>query len=54
MIVRSDQLRTAQNVVKGIRGLAVALPVVAVVLYLLALAFASGWRRRVARSIGWS
>ncbi len=53
VIVRSDQLRTAQNVVKGIRGLAVALPVAAVALYVVALAFASGWRRRVARSIGW-
>ncbi len=53
VIVRSDQLRTAQNVVKGVRGLAVALPIAAVVLYLLALLFATGWRRRVARSIGW-
>ena len=53
VIVRSDQLRTAQNVVKGVRGLAVALPIGAVVLYLLALLFATGWRRRVFRAIGW-
>lgn len=54
VIVRSDQLRTAQNVVKGVRGLAVALPIAALALYLLALLFASGWRRRVVRAIGWS
>jgi hypothetical protein len=54
VVVRSDQLRTAQNVVRGVRGLAVALPIAAVVLYLLALAFAAGWRRRVFRAIGWS
>ena len=53
VIVRSDQLRTAQNVVKGVRGLAVALPIGAVVLYLLALLVATGWRRRVFRAIGW-
>jgi hypothetical protein len=53
VIVRWDQLRTAQNVVTGVRGLAVALPIGAVVLYLLALLFAAGWRRRVTRSIGW-
>ena len=53
VIVRSDQLRTAQNVVKGVRGLAVALPISAVVLYLLALLVATGWRRRVFRTIGW-
>lgn len=54
VIVRSDQLRTAQNVVRGVRGLAVALPIAALALYLLALLFASGWRRRVVRAIGWS
>ncbi len=54
VIVRSDQLKTAQNVVKGVRGLAIALPIAAVVLYLLALLFATDWRRRVLRAIGWS
>jgi hypothetical protein len=53
VVVRSDQLRTAQNVVRGVRGLAVALPIAAVALYVLALLLAAGWRRRVLRSIGW-
>ena len=53
VVVRSDQLRTAQNVVKGVRGLAVALPIAAVAMYLLGLLCATGWRRRVVRSIGW-
>jgi hypothetical protein len=53
VIMRSNQLLTAQNIVKGIRGLAIVLPVAAVVLFALAVALARGWRRVVLRRIGW-
>ncbi len=53
VIVRSTQLRNAQIAVKVIRGLAVVLPVAALVLFVLAAVVARGWRRPVALRIGW-
>jgi hypothetical protein len=53
VILRSDQLKTAQNVASAIRGLAVWLTVVAVALFALAVWLAYGWRRVALRSVGW-
>lgn len=54
VVWRSSRLRTAQNVVKGIRGLSIALPIAALAMFGLAVTLAGGWRRVVLRRIGWS
>jgi hypothetical protein len=53
VILRSSQLRTAQNIVKAIKGFALLLPAIAIGLFMLALWLADGWRRVAVRSIGW-
>ncbi len=53
VIMRSDQLRTAQDIAAGIRGLAVTFTIVPLALCALALWVAVGWRRIVLRRIGW-
>jgi hypothetical protein len=53
VIMRATQLRTAQNIAKGIRGLAVVLPLLSLALFALAVWFADGWRRIALRRAGW-
>jgi hypothetical protein len=53
VIMRSTQLQEAQDGVNAIRGLAVVLPVAALVMFALAVLLARAWRRRVIHRIGW-
>jgi Short C-terminal domain len=53
VILRSSQLKTAQNVVKAIKGLAFVLPTIALLLFILAVWLAEGWRRVAVRMTGW-
>lgn len=52
VLLRSKQLRTAQDVVKGLRDLSFVLPALVVLMYIGALALAVGSRRRVLLDIG--
>jgi hypothetical protein len=52
VILRSGQLKTAQDLAAGVRGLAVVFTVLPLALAALALLIASGWRRIVLRRIG--
>jgi hypothetical protein len=52
VVMRSTQLRTAQNIVSGIRGLAILLPLMSVALFALAVWLAEGWRRIAIRRVG--
>jgi len=53
VILRSSELNTAQNIVKAIEGLAIVLPSIAVLLFLLAVWLAEGRRRVAVRTTGW-
>jgi len=53
VIMRSTQLQEAQDGVNAIRGLAVVLPVAALVMFALAVLLARAWPRRVIHRIGW-
>jgi Short C-terminal domain len=53
VIMRSDQLRAAQNVATGIRGLAIVLPLLSVALFALAVWLSYGRRRVALRTTGW-
>ncbi len=53
VIMRSAQLKTAQDIAAGIRGLAVTFTIVPLALCALALWVAAGWRWTVLRRIGW-
>jgi hypothetical protein len=53
VILRSAQLKTAQNIAKGIRHLAIISTAVTFALFALALWLARGWRRVTLRSVGW-
>jgi hypothetical protein len=53
VILRSTQLRTAQNIVESIKGFALVLPVIAMGLFILAVRLAAGWRRVALRATGW-
>lgn len=52
VLLRSSQLRLAQDGVKGMRDLSFILPLLVVLMYLGALALAAGYRRRVLVEIG--
>ncbi len=52
VLLRSSQLRIAQDGVEGLRGLSFILPLLVVLMYLGALALAAGYRRRVLIEIG--
>jgi hypothetical protein len=52
VLLRSQQLRAAQDVVKGLRDLSFVLPVLVALMYAGALALAAGRRRRVLLKIG--
>ncbi len=51
-LIQSDQLSTAQEAVKALKGLSLILPLVAIALYLLAVYLARGWRREAVRAWG--
>lgn len=53
VILRSSQLQTAQNIVKAVRGLAIVLPLIALLLLIGAVWLADGWRRVAVRTTGW-
>jgi hypothetical protein len=52
VLLRSNQLRAAQDVVKGLRDLSFVLPVLVALMYAAALALAAGRRRRVLLEMG--
>jgi hypothetical protein len=52
-IMKASQLKTAQNIAKAIKGLAIVLPAVAIALFALAVGLAEGRRRRALRGTGW-
>jgi len=52
-IMRSNQLKAAQDIAKAVKGLAIVLPLVALLLYALAIWFAEGRRRKELRTVGW-
>lgn len=51
-LLQSDQLGTAQDAVKALKGLSLILPLLALALYSLAVYLARGWRRQVVRAWG--
>src|SRR4029079_12688565 len=51
-ILKSDQLATAQDIVKILRGLAIVLPILALLLFALAIYLAKGRRRETLRAVG--
>ncbi len=53
VILRSSQLKTAQNVVESIKGFALLLPLLTFGLFALAVRLADGWRRVALRTTGW-
>lgn len=53
VLMRSNQLAAAQDVVKGVKGLSVVLPIIAILLFIAAVALAAGWRRVALRTAGW-
>jgi cytochrome b561 len=52
-ILRASQLKTAQDIAKAIKGLAILLPLLGLALYALAIWFAEGRRRAMLRTVGW-
>jgi hypothetical protein len=53
VIMRSKQLKTAQDIVNAVKHLAIVLPVLAILLFALAVYLARGRRRRTLRTSGW-
>jgi len=53
VILRSSQLKTAQNVVESIKGFALLLPLITFGLFMLAVRLADGWRGVALRTTGW-
>jgi hypothetical protein len=53
VIMRSNQLKTAQDIAGAVRHLAIVLPIVAVALFALAVWLARQRRRRTLRASGW-
>jgi hypothetical protein len=51
-LVESEQLSTAQDVVKALKGLSLILPLITLALYALAVYLARGWRREAVRAWG--
>src|SRR5512133_967046 len=52
-IMRSDQLKTAQDTASAVKSLAIVLPALAIVLFAAAIWLARGRRRQALRSAGW-
>ena len=53
VIMRSDQLKTAQDIAGAIKGLAIVLPILAFALFILAVWLSIGHRRQAVRLTGW-
>ena len=53
VLLRSSQLKTAQDIVKAIKGLSIVLPLIALLLFILAIWLADGRRRVALRTSGW-
>jgi hypothetical protein len=53
VIMRSDQLKMAQDLAGAVKSLAIVLPGLAILLFALAIWLARGRRRQVLRSAGW-
>src|SRR5215212_1983460 len=53
VIMRSDQLKTAQDLAGAVKSLAIVLPGLSILLFALAIWLARGRRRRVLRTAGW-
>src|SRR5947209_6973482 len=54
VIMRSSQLKFAQDIAGAIKGLAIVLPLILVGLFVLAVWLARNWRRVALRTAGWS
>jgi hypothetical protein len=54
VILRSNQLKTAQNVADAVRPLAIALTALALILFAVAIYLARGWRREAFRAAGFA
>jgi hypothetical protein len=52
-LMRSDELETAQDVAGAVKGLAIVLPALAILLFALAIWLSRGRRRQALRSAGW-
>jgi len=53
VILRSNELKTAQDIANAVKGLAIVLPALAIGLFALAVYLARGRRRRTLRTTGW-
>ena len=53
VIMRSDQLKTAQDIASAINGLAIVLPLITFALFTLAVWLSKGRRRPALRTTGW-
>jgi hypothetical protein len=53
VILRSNQLKTAQDIANALKSLAIVLPALALVMLALAVYLARGRRRRTLRTTGW-
>lgn len=53
VIMRSNQLKTAQDIANAVKHLAIVLPGLAILLFALAVYLARGRRRRTLRTTGW-
>lgn len=53
VIMRANQLKTAQDIAGAVKSLAIVLPALAIVLFALAVWFARDRRRRALRTAGW-
>jgi hypothetical protein len=53
VILRSNQLKSAQDIANALKSLAIILPALAILLFALAVYLARGRRRRTLRTTGW-
>jgi hypothetical protein len=53
VIMRSNQLQTAQDIAKAIRGVSIVFTALSLGLFTLAVWLARGWRRQALRATGW-
>jgi hypothetical protein len=53
VILRSSQLKSAQDIANAVKSLAIVLPAIAILLFALAVYLARGRRRRALRTTGW-
>ncbi len=53
VIMRSNELKTAQDIASDIRGAALWLPILAFALFVLAVFLSTGRRRQAVRMVGW-